>query len=252
MKHATSTTLRKPIEDMASTGKARKASYFQYVDFGISPWLDRLLESKRREFVAEFIRHCRPGDNETVLDIGASGEEHPASNMLEKLLPNSNRLTALGTGEHGELEQIYPGLRYVHGDGRKLPFPSQSFDLVHSHAVIEHVGTREQQRQFLVEATRVARRTVFITTPDRGHPFEFHTGLPLLHWLPHRAYRRCYRLLGRKFYASESNLHLLRGNELLKLANEAAGHEFHFKLLGTHFIGLRSNLLLLGNRRNNG
>lgn len=234
---------------MPATNRARKASYFQYVNFGIGPWLDKLLERKRREFVGEFIQQCKPQHDETVLDIGASGEEHPASNMLEKLLPNSKRLTALGTGEHGELEQIYPGLHYVRGDGRKLPFANCSFDLVHSHAVIEHVGTRDQQRQFLAESARVAKRAVFITTPDRGHPLEFHTGLPLLHWLPHKLYRRCYRLLGRRFYASESNLHLLWGHEFLKLAREAAGDHYHFALLGTRFIGMRSNLLLVGYRR---
>jgi len=52
------------------------------------------------------------------------------------------------------------------------------------------------------------------------------------------------------FYASESNLHLLWGAELLKLARAAAGKHYHFKLLGTRFIGMRSNLLLVGYRRN--
>jgi len=115
---------------------------------------EKLLEQKRREFVNAFINQCQPQSHETILDIGVSGEEHPASNMLEKLLPHSERITALGTGDHRELEQFYPGLHYVRGDRRRLPFAECSFDLVHSHAVIEHIGTREQQYKFLAESSR--------------------------------------------------------------------------------------------------
>lgn len=223
-----------------------QSSYFQYFDLGLAPLLDRILERKRREVVRHFLQLCHPQESDYLLDIGVSSEEHSSSNMLEKVHSWPEMITALGVEDHQSLELVYPGLRFVQGDGRRLPFEPESFDFVYSHAVIEHVGSREQQCCFLAEALRVARKAVFITTPDRSHPLEFHTGLPLIHYLPHRWYRRMYRLLGRGFYATEANLNLLTGRELVELAKQASAGSFRFKLVGTRFLGMRSNLLLVG------
>ena len=63
-----------------------------------------------------------------------------------------------------------------------MPFADNSFDLVVSNAVIEHVGGL-QQRCFLQESVCVARKDVFFTTPNRWYPIELHTLLPFIHYL---------------------------------------------------------------------
>ena len=73
-------------------------------------------------------------------------------------------MTALSNEDAGWLEKAYPGLEFVLGDGRSMPFEDNSFDLVFSNAVIEHVGSLQQQR-FLLESVRVARKHIFLTTP---------------------------------------------------------------------------------------
>ena len=78
------------------------------------------------------------------------------------------------------------------------------FDVVHSNAVIEHVGGRERQLAFVREALRVGRR-VFLTTPNRWFPVEVHTRLPLVHWLPDDLAGRAYDLAG-KSWARENHL----------------------------------------------
>ena len=70
--------------------------------------------------------------------------------------------------------------------------------------MIEHVGGREEQRRFVAEALRVARRA-FVTTPNRWFPLEVHTRLPLVHWLPERLAHRAYDLT-RKPWAKENHL----------------------------------------------
>ena len=92
----------------------------------------------------------------------------------------------------------------MQGDACALPFPDQSFDVVFSNAVIEHVGDVERQRQFVAEALRVGRR-VFVTTPNRWFPIEVHTRLPLVHWLPKGGSDRAYELTG-KGWARENHL----------------------------------------------
>ena len=123
-----------------------------------------------------------------------------------------------------------------------LPFRDRSFDVVHASAVIEHVGSFAQQCAFLRECCRVAQQAVFITTPNRWFPVEFHTLLPLVHWLPKPAFRALMRALGRGFFASEDNLNLMTASELRRAAALNGGFEYHVSYVS--LAGWPSNLML--------
>ena len=123
-------------------------------------------------------------------------------NFFEEHYPWPERITALGLHDGDGFRARYPEIRYVQGDACALPFEDGAFDIVFSNAVIEHVGGRERQRQFVSEALRVGRR-VFITTPNRRFPIEVHTRLPLVHWLPDASRTACTRGRARSF-ATES------------------------------------------------
>jgi len=101
--------------------------------------------------------------------------------------------------------------------------------VVHSSAVIEHVGSLASQCAFVAECCRVARRAVFITTPNRWFPVEFHTVLPLVHWLPKEIFRALMRRTGRGFFADERNLNLMTG---AKRSARAAIGKFWFQTRG--------------------
>jgi hypothetical protein len=85
--------------------------------------------------------------------------------------PYLDQLTAVGLDDLSELELRYPDVTFVRADGRELPFPDRSFDVVHSNAVVEHVGAREEQQRFLAELVRVSR-SGFVTTPNRWFPIQ--------------------------------------------------------------------------------
>src|SRR5687767_4898445 len=167
------------------------------------------LRSRQRKMQL-FFDELRPAATTTVLDVGADelgfGEGHGCAtmNFFEEHYPWPERITALGQHDGAGFEARYPGIEYVQGDACALPFADGQFDIVFSNAVIEHVGARERQRQFVTEALRVGRR-VFLTTPNRRFPIEVHTRLPVVHWLPDAVSHRVYRAAGKAF-ASDVDL----------------------------------------------
>jgi SAM-dependent methyltransferase len=175
-----------------------------------------------------------------------SDQSYENSNYFEALYPWKHRITAAGLDDAKFLETQYPGVRFVAADATALPFPAGHFDLVHSSAVLEHVGSRARQRQMLAECLRVARRGICLTTPNRWFPVEFHTMLPLLHWLPPDTYRRLLRKLGYGFFAEESNLNLLSASDMRGLCDGFEG--WRFTVVRQRLLGLTSNLLLFAER----
>jgi SAM-dependent methyltransferase len=171
---------------------------------------DRISLRSRRRKLGLFLDTMAPSAETTVLDIGVDdvgfGEHKGCGtlNFFEELYPWPARITALGLHEGDRFRARYPAIRYVKGDALALPFEDGAFDVAFSNAVIEHVGGPDEQRRFVAEALRVARRA-FVTTPNRWFPLEVHTRLPLVHWLPERLAHRAYDL-ARKPWAKENHL----------------------------------------------
>lgn len=95
----------------------------------------------------------------------------------------------------GQAKQI--GARVVNAAGEGLPFPGESFDLILSHEVLEHVQDDRRSAAEMVRVLKSGGRAV-IFVPNLGYPFEthgiywygkYHFGnKPLVNYLP-RAWR---------------------------------------------------------------
>jgi hypothetical protein len=209
----------------------------------------RIAAYQRRRMFDAFLSATGIERQDTILDIGVTSDRtYSHSNYLEHWYPYKNSITASGLDDAGFLEEIYPGLRFVLADGRNLPFADREFDFVHSSAVLEHVGSRAKQEAFMREAWRVARKGIFITTPNRWFPIEFHTLIPFAHWLPPSLFRRFCRTANLEFFASEDNLNLLSASQLRRIA-AASGLE-NFDVRAVSLAGWPSNLLLIAQRTN--
>ena len=93
---------------------------------------------------------------------------------------------------------------------------------------------------------RLARKALFLTTPNRWFPVEFHTVLPLVHWLPKPVFRGLMRRTGREFFAEEANLNLMTANEVRRAARTALDPaRFDIEVSSASLAGWPSNLLLL-------
>jgi ubiquinone/menaquinone biosynthesis C-methylase UbiE len=205
----------------------------------------RVATRARRRMYDRFLGATSVSPHDTLLDVGATANEtYESSNYLEAWYPHKAKITAVGLDDARFLERRYPGVRVTRGDGRALPFKDESFDVVHSSAVLEHVGGWRDQSRFVGELARVARRVVFLTTPNRWFPIEFHTQLPFLHWLPKAAFRRLIRRSTRYgFFAEEGHLNLLTRSEARRLCTQLPDCAVRVDAL--HLLGWPSNLLIV-------
>ncbi len=182
-------------------------------------WGERLTALARDRIYDDLIRYCRPGRDDTILDVGVSDVVNDAANVLERKYPHQGRITAAGLGEGHAFRASYPKAAYHRIEAnRPLPFADQSFDLAVSNAVLEHVGSHWDQAAFVRELCRVAR-TVFISVPNRYFPVEHHTAIPLLHfWTP--SFGWACRRLGKPEWADENNLILMSRRGLGALTSD--------------------------------
>lgn len=213
----------------------------------------RLATYQRRRMYDRFLAASRITASDTLLDVGVTSDQsYSSSNYIEAWYPHKAAITAVGIDDAAFLETLYPGLRFLKANGLNLPFRDRAFDFVHASAVIEHVGSFDNQIKFVAECARVCRKGVFITTPNRWFPVEFHTVLPIVHWLPKPAFREMMRRSGREFFAQESNLNLMSPAEVRKAAKQAVaalGEPFDMRLETVPLGGWPSNILLIGARR---
>jgi len=206
--------------------------------------LDKIAFLARKQMFKMFMKLMKPYSHESIIDIGVFGDsEDPNWNFLEYLYDDPKQITAVGIDDAGFLERQYPGLKFVKIiPNMPLPFKENQFDIGFSSATIEHVGSRDKQMFFLEEAIRVSRR-LFLTTPNRFYPVEFHTRLPFLHWLPQPVHRMIVSKIGLEFYSKEENLNLLSKKQLLNLVPPL--YQTKIRLYTYRLFGLISNLILV-------
>jgi SAM-dependent methyltransferase len=198
----------------------------------------------RQEMFDRFMDFAKPGPDSRVLDLGVTPDVSlPESNHFEQVYPHPDNLTAASIEPVDGLRARFPRVRFVQIAPGPLPFADDSFDACFCSAVIEHVGSRASQKAFLSEIARVARRFC-VTTPNRWFPIDFHTILPLVHWMPQASHQAALRALGKEFWAQTENLNLLSMHDLQSMMPSAV----RGRVTGVKLLGLNSNLVCMGER----
>jgi len=203
---------------------------------------ERLMIEARDRIYADFLAACTPRASDTILDIGVSDVLNDGANMLERLYPHPNQITACGLGEAKEFQSAFPAVRYRQIAPRTpLPFPEKSFDIATSNAVLEHVGGVGIQREFIAEIARVAWR-VFISVPHRFFPIEHHTAIPFAHWTD-TTFRVACALTRKWKWAREDQLRLMSWWRLASVVPEGVSYRIGYT--GLRLGPLSSNLYLV-------
>lgn len=128
-------------------------------------------------------------ENSTLLDVGVAPIKNVPTNYAnyldEYFLKKDRRFDALGLERSGDFtffKNRYTNCNLILFDGRHFPdfLTLKPYDIALSNAVIEHVGTREEQLQWLKGLRSVCKRLI-ITTPNKYFPVESHTNILLRH-----------------------------------------------------------------------
>ncbi len=135
---------------------------------------------KRFSMILDLIdRTCRGKSDIHILDIGGTYGYWKALEPMWRDRPLRFTLINLKAETVDD-----PRFVSLAGDACSMPqFDDDSFDLVHSNSVIEHVGRWQQMKKMAAEVRRLAP-AYYLQTPAFGFPIEPHFRAPLFHWLP--------------------------------------------------------------------
>jgi hypothetical protein len=128
----------------------------------------------RRRRIEKFIRLMKITAGTTILDIG--GQPY-----FWQGFPIKAQVTCLNLYAEAGVVPDHVTMKLY--DGPTLPFENQSFEVVHSNSVIEHVGDYHAQKRFAREIARVGRK-YWVQTPNYYFPYEPHAQFPFFQFLP--------------------------------------------------------------------
>jgi len=169
-----------------------------------------------------------------VLDVGGTIDFWQTMDMVDR---EDLSLTILNIFA----DESLPNVQCLVGDARDLSqFEDQSFDIVFSNSVIEHVGTKDDQRRMASEVRRVGKNYV-IQTPNRFFPIEPHVQFPFFQFMPREAKIWIHRQMSLASYprAKDRNEAIKWVDEIRLLSRQELGEMFpEAQIVAESFYGL--------------
>jgi 2-polyprenyl-3-methyl-5-hydroxy-6-metoxy-1,4-benzoquinol methylase len=146
-----------------------------FADNRIKNSLASKMRMKRYSFFMSLINNIV--DPITILDVGGTASYW---NVVMISSEKKVEITLLNRTKQVINNEAFVSLE---GDACNLNFRDQSFDIVFSNSVIEHVGDLSDQKKMASEVRRVGKR-YFLQTPNRSFPIEPHYIFPFFQFFP--------------------------------------------------------------------
>ena len=192
-----------------------------------------------------FLRRMRPSAETRILDVGG----YPWNWVDGTVDAQITILNVHSVDMPPEL--INRGVSFVVGDGCRLEYEDQAFDIVFSNSVIEHLGTWDRQLAFAAEMRRVGK-ALWIQTPARSFFLEPHLLTPFIHYLPTSVQKRLLRhftIWGlmtkptpQQIEAFFNETRLINGSEMRRLFPDC-------EILRERFAGLTKSFIAIRDRK---
>lgn len=220
--------------------RALDEKYYEVINAGSIS--ERMLIFARDNVYRDFLNAANPSEATTILDVGVSGVVDHGANVLERRYPYPHRITAAGLEAGDAFKKAFPRTRYVEiQPNQALPFAGKTFDIATANAVLEHVGSRQNQQRFLADLLRVSK-LVIVTVPNRWFPVEHHTAIPIFHYWRSSFAFAC-RMTRNTKWMDPQNLILMDKTSLRELC--PPGTQVSVCYTGIRFGMLSSNLMMV-------
>jgi len=181
-----------------------------------------------------------------ILDVGTAPTLKDFENVFIHQIRYIENITSVSNVDCSILKKKFPQIKFLIGDGSNLKLPSNTYDIVHSSATIEHVGSENDQINFIKECLRVSKKLIVITTPNRNFFLDFHTKIPFIHLLPKPWHRKILKFFGDNFFSEEKNLNLINAKDIKKICRNLGIK--NYKIIFHNFMFMRSNIILIINK----
>ena len=209
---------------------------------------DKIITKKRLEIVDIINNQIILYNINEVLDIGTTNDtKNKSSNFIVKNLKNIKNFNSIS-------DQLITSSFFKKKLQKSITenfseYEIENFksDLVISNATIEHVGNYDNQKTMFDNMIKLCKKMIIISTPYRYHPLEFHTKIPLIHWLPKNIHRKILKNIGLTFFSKEENLNLLSKSDFNNFV-ESKKIKGEFRYI--KFLFFKSNLIFIGKKYN--
>jgi len=185
---------------------------------GHSKYLDKVVVNKRIEIIKLIKSKILLSEISSCLDIGTTEDfDNQSSNIIIK---NFSKIKIKKSISDQNIDNSFFDIsikKSITEDLSLNEIEKLSSDLVIASATIEHVGSYEKQIKMFDNVIKLSKKFFVITTPNRFYPIDFHTKIPLLHWLPKPIHRMLLKTIGLKYFSDEDKLNLLTKKELIDI-----------------------------------
>ncbi|WP_110354145.1 methyltransferase domain-containing protein [Methylobacterium sp. B4] len=132
----------------------------------------------RRKRMNHFFEAMNISTDKKIIDLGGHQKIWNAAD-LPLQITILNLPGAVNTSEHAQHRFVF-----VEGDACDVRgFADNTFDVVFSNSVIEHVGSAHDRAKFAREVRRLGK-SYWVQTPSKFFPIEAHNGMPFWWFYP--------------------------------------------------------------------
>ena len=223
-----------------------KINYWKTSGF-LENFFQKILLNNRKKIFKIFQKNITLKKNDLIIDIGTSPLLLKSENYFLTQFNKNKNLTCFSNQNLSPLKKKFKFFKFIKGDARNLKIKNNSFDIVHSNATIEHVGYDNDQIKFIKGCYGISKKYVFITTPNKYYPIDFHTKIPLLHILPHKYYNFLMKIFGDNFFRKKKNLNLLTTKKIVLFLKKL--NITNYKIVYNKFLFIKSNIIIIINKK---
>lgn len=214
---------------------------------GHTKFTDKIIHNKRLEIISIVKQELKDNNFKDILDIGTTADTSESSNLIIKSLKNFEIYKSIS--DQKIISSFFSKAlqKSITEEFSNDEIDMYSSDVVISNAVLEHVGSNQEQSKMLENIIKLTKNFFIIITPNRMHPIEFHSKVPFMHWLPKKIHRKFLSLVGMSYLSKEKNLNLLNTNDVVNLLKKFDDIEYKIKYI--NFLLFKSNIILIGKKK---